>query len=443
MRVHRFAAIAFLSTLVAIVSAQDSGRDSQIQEKPLPFHAAIELALRNSALMASSQADVERARATVAQARDFYIPQVVAGSGLGYSHGFPLTLEGAAPSIFNVNVQGGLFNLAQRENIRAAKSEMELAQAQAADRRNEVIMEVALDYIQLDLLDSSLTIQREQQEAAAKLQDVARQRVESGLDSQVELTRARLVVARTRFDIDRTIGAADQLRLRLSQLTGLPMPAIKTVTESIPNLPPVKQDDDLAPQTSENNLAVRVADFLAQAKQHQAEAEKRQLYPSLDLAGQYAVVSTFNTNYGEFFAKPLPSNNVTAGGVIRVPLFNKGQRAAAQAARFDAVKARQDAANVKQQAQAETLRLQRAVEELDAARDVAQLEHQLALSDIDTAHAKIESGGATLKDEENARVTEHERYTAYLSSSFDLDKAHVQLLRQIGELEDWALGPKR
>lgn len=54
---------------------------------------------------------------------------------------------------------------------------------------------------------------------------------------------------------------------------------------------------------------------------------------------------------------------------------------------------------------------------------------------------KIQAGGATLKDEQNARITEHQRYTAFLSSSFDLDKAQVQLLRQIGDLESWALGP--
>src|SRR5215467_10020390 len=198
MRMHvRLAVCSWLLTSAAGLLAQDN--------QPLPFRTAIELALRNSAANAAALADVQRAQATVAQAKDFYIPQVVVGSGLGYSHGFPLTLEGAAPSIFNVNVQGGLFNLAQRENIRAAKSDMELAQAQAADRRNEVIMETALDYMQLDILDSSLSVQREQQEAANKLQDVVRQRVDAGLDSQVELTRAKLVVARTRLDIDRTL----------------------------------------------------------------------------------------------------------------------------------------------------------------------------------------------------------------------------------------------
>jgi outer membrane protein TolC len=414
---------------------------AQESPKPLPFRAAIELALRNSAANAASQAEVQRARAVVSQAKDFYIPQVVAGSGLGFSYGFPLSLEGAAPSVFNVNFSGGLFNLAQKENIRAAKSEAEVAQAQAADRRNDVIMETALDYMQLDLLESSLTVQHEQHEAAAKLQDIVRQRVEAGLESQVGLTRARLVVARTRLDVARAMGAADQLRIRLSQLTGLPVTAIQTVTESIPSLPAVEQQQDLSGLTADKNLAVRVAEFLSQAKQHRAEAEHRQLYPSVDMAGQYAVLSKFN-NYDQFFLK-FQRHNVTAGVAIRVPLFNQGQRASAEAARFDAAKARQEANNVKQQAATETLRLQRSVEELIAAREVAQLEHQLALSDIDTAHAKAEAGGTSIADEENARVAEHERYTAYLSSSFDLDKAQVTLLRQIGELESWALGPKR
>jgi shikimate kinase len=91
----------------------------------------------------------------------------------------------------------------------------------------------------------------------------------------------------------------------------------------------------------------------------------------------------------------------------------------------------------------ETLKLQRSVEQLAAAREVAQLEHQLAQSDIESTHAKIESGGASIKDEENARVAEHQRYTAYLNSSFELDRAQIQLMRQIGQLEAWALGPPK
>jgi outer membrane protein TolC len=418
--------------------AQDT---SSGKDKPLAFRTAIELALKNSTTTGLSQADLQRARSVVRQTKDVFLPQMVAGSGLGGSYGFPLSLEGAAPSIFNVNFQGALINLAQRNYIKAAKSDVEVTTAQNADRRNDVIMETAMDYVQLDLLDSSLTIQREQQQSAQKFQDIVAQRIQAGLDSQVEGTRAKLAGARTRLDIAQTQAAADQLRLRLSQLTGLPVTAIQTSTETIPEMPAVAQDQDLPGEAVKNNPVVKVADAAAQAKEFRAQAERKQLYPAIDFVGQYAVLARFN-NYDQFFQK-FQRNNVTAGVAIRFPFFNPVQRAAADAARADAVKSRKEAQTVKEQVSTETLRLQRSVEQLSAAREVAQLEHQLAQSDIESAHAKIESGAASIKDEENARVAEHERYTAYLNSSFELDRAQIQLMRQIGQLETWALGPTK
>lgn len=436
MNLHFRACGVVFCTLVLIATL-----DAQDQGKPLPFRTAIELALRNSSATAVSQADWERARATVNQSRDVYIPQVTVGAALGYSHGFPLSLEGAAPSLFNVNIQSMLLNFAQRDYIRAAKSDAETTAAHSADRRNDLIMETAIDYIQLDLLDSSLSVQSEQHDAAAKVEDISQQRVQAGLDSPVDLKRAKLVVARTWLDITQTHTAADQLRLRLSQLTGLPVTAIKTETESIPELPQVSQDADLADRAAANNTSVKIAESVAKTKDFRAEAERKVLYPTIDFAGQYAILAKYN-NYGEFFVT-FERNNLSIGGVIRVPIFNRVQRDSANVARFDAFKARQEARTVKEQVSAETLRMQRMVQQLVAARDVAQLEHQISESDIDTAHAKIESGGATLKDEENARVTEHQHYTAFLSATFDLDKAQIQLLRETGDLENWALGPKR
>lgn len=428
---------AWIVALPVILFAQDS---TASQEKPLTFHAAIELALKNSTTTGVTQADMNRARAAVTQTRDVFLPQTVLGSGLGASYGFPLSLEGAAPSIFNVNFQGALWNPAQRSFIKAARSDVAATAAQNADKRNELIMETAVDYIQLDLLDSSLTIQREQEQSAAKFQDIVNQRVEAGLDSQVETTRAKLVGARTRLDIAQTQAAADQLRLRLSQLTGLPVNAIRTSTESIPEMPAVPQDQDLT-STVNNNPAVKAAEAEADAKAFRARAEHQQLYPSVDYVGQYAVLARFN-NYDQFFQK-FQRHNVTAGVAIRFPLFNPVQHAAAKVADAEAVKSRKEAQGVKEQVSTETLKLQRSVQQLAATRDVAQLEHQLSQADIEAAHAKIESGAASIKDEENARVAEHERYTAYLNSNFELDRAEIQLMRQTGQLEGWALGPAK
>jgi outer membrane protein len=429
---------AWTVALPAILFAQDSPVG---QSKPLAFHTAIELAIKNSSTTGVSQADLQRAQATVTQTRDVFLPQTVLGSGLGASYGFPLSLEGAAPALFNMNFQGALWNAAQHSYLKAARSDVAATTAQNADRRNEVIMETAVAYIQLDLLESSLTIQREQEQAATKFQDIVNQRVQAGLDSQVENTRARLAGARTRLDIAQTKAAADQLRLRLSQLTGLPASSIRTSTESIPELPAVSQEQDMATEAANNSPVVKAAEAAADAKAFRAKAEHQQLYPSVDYVGQYALLSNFN-NYDEFFLK-FQRNNITAGVAIRFPFFNPVQRAAAEVAKFEAAKSRKEAQGVRDQVSTETLKLQRSVQQLAAARDVAQLEHQLSQADIEAAHAKIESGAASVKEEENARVAEHERYTAFLNSNFELDRAQIQLMRQTGQLEAWATGPAK
>jgi outer membrane protein TolC len=171
-----------------------------------------------------------------------------------------------------------------------------------------------------------------------------------------------------------------------------------------------------------------------------AIGEEKQLYPSLDLVAQYSVLARYN-NYDAFFRK-FQRHNVTLGVAIRFPILNSSQRAVAEAAKADALKAQKEAQNAKDQVSSETLKLQRSVQELSAARDVSRLEHQVADTDVTATHEKIQSGAATLKDEQSARVAEHDRYVAYIDSVFQLDKTQVQLLRQTGDLENWALGPK-
>lgn len=432
----KFSSLMILCCSLAFIPSSASA-----QNNPLPFRTAIELALKNSAATGIARADLQRTRATYTQARDLFLPQVTFGSGLAFSYGFPLSLEGSAPSIFNVNTQEYLFNQAQRQYLKAGKADISSAEAQSADRRNDVMMETALDYIQLDLLESSLSVQREQQDMAAKFEDIVGQRIQAGVDAPIESTRAKLASARTRMQMADTQSAIDQLRLRLSHLTGLPQSAIITSTETIPEFPAISQDQDLPAQAAQSSPAVKIAEEAAKAKLFRAKGDEKQLYPAVDLVAQFSVLARYN-NYDEFFNK-FQRNNLTIGAAIRFPLLNPSLRAAAKAAQADAVKAQKEAQNVKEQVGTETLRLQRSVAQLSAAHDVARLEHQLAQSDIETAHEKIQAGGATLKDEQTARITEHERYATYLNTTFELDKAEVQLLRQIGQLEGWALGPKK
>ncbi len=73
--------------------------------EPVPLRRVVELALSHSTTAAMSVADEQRAFASYGEARDHYLPSLTVGSGLGATWGYPLSLEGSAPSIVNTTAQ--------------------------------------------------------------------------------------------------------------------------------------------------------------------------------------------------------------------------------------------------------------------------------------------------------------------------------------------------
>jgi len=401
----------------------------------LPFRQAVDLAVKRSTLISATEQ--MKAHENYLAAKRLYIPQVNAGSGLAENYGFPLSIEGSAPAVVSVNGTGYLINFGQREIVRAAHTEWDATAFTAADRRQQAILDAAVTYIQLDRMITALHLLRQQEQEAAGAGEITAKRVQAGIAPQLELTRAALATARVRVTIAQVEGNIDVLRNLLSQLTGVAAPGIETVTESIPQLPDVRQDDDLASRAASSNPAVKLAFAHADAKQSNARAEHRQLLPTIDLVGQYGLFSSYN-NYQRYFLH-FQRNNGILGVAIHVPLLNLSQRARAAVADAEVVQARREAEDAKNKVSNETRKLQHDVAHLAAAREVARLEYQLARADVDTVQTKVQAGTATLRDEADARLAEGQKYSAYLNASSQLEQTQMQLMRSTGDLEKWAL----
>lgn len=411
-----------------------------VAAEPLPFKRALELALKHSGTMAIALAEQTRTHQNYLEQRNGYIPSVTFGSGLGYSFGVPLTIEGAAPSIFSVSTQQYAFNLSQRAIVRATQTEWKASELDLLDKKNEVLLETALVYTELDNLNSKLKVLREAADAAQRSQFITSERLKEGIDSELDLKKARLAAARIQLRLAEAAGNADVLRERLAKLTGLNAASLQTVTESVPQAPDVPQDDETAAQAADYSPAVRLAFEKAKAADFRAQAEHKALLPSFDLASQYSMLSRYN-NYDVFY-KTFERNNFTAGMSFRFPIFNLAQRAAAQAADAEALKVKKQAEMARNQVQADTLKLQRSLRQLAAARDVAKLEYEIAQAGVDAIQAKIETGQASARDQEQARLDAEDKYAAYLDTSFELYKAQLQMMRATGSLQQWALEAK-
>jgi len=422
------AILAFLAPAVAVAAPPD---------EPLRFRQAIDLALQHSGITAIAAVNEWRSQKAYEEVRNHYLPQLTVGSGLGYSYGFPLTLEGSAPSVVNFTSTQSLFNLSLKQFVKAAKIDWKASSFDVQDKRSEVILDTAVSYAQLVNLTGKLGTLAEAQAAADKAESVTEQRVKEGVDSQLELTKSQLAAARIRLRIADAQGQADVLREHLAKTTGLTPAEIQPDPESMPALPLISQEDDLGARAAANSPVIKLAEQRSEAAAARAKGEHKATLPFADLASQYAYLARYN-NYDQYFLK-YTSNNLAAGLNIKFPFFNPVQKAHAALADADSIVARKEADLTRYRVGEDTLRLQRSLRQLQAARDVAKLEWQVSVGDLAGVQARMQTGNANLRDAQLAQLDVNDKFAAYLDAEFELTRTELQLLRLTGELENWAI----
>lgn len=424
--------------------------------EPVPLKRVVELALAHGTGAALAAADEQLAAANYRELHGNYVPQFTAGAGLGPpAYGFPLALEGQAPSLFNINAQSALFNPALRDFTRAAKVESAVASLKSKDQRNQIIQDAVLSYAELAKWEQRLAALQETEAAAEKMQAAVAERVKEGVDSELDGFRARLSVARIHERFVEAEGSAEVSRDHLAKLTGLAASIIQTEADSLPDFPALPQDAQAPTRAAESNPAVQAAVEHARAQYLRAEGEHRSFWPTFDFAAQYALLSKFNnfqdyyipektcvTSLGTFLCPngTFRQNNATVGVSIRFPFFNASQRARAEAADAEALKATKQAEAARNQVSEQTLRLERTIARMQALRDVAQLEYEIAQKTLTAVQTRVDAGTATLHDLDDARSQASERFIALQDVTLELQRAQLGLLRSTGELEKWALG---
>ncbi len=419
-----------ISTLIA-----QSGALAQVS-----FYTAVDLALRNSTPVRISSAQVQHAEAAVMLSIDAYKPSFVVGSSLGYSYGFPV----GQPSVYSVSASSLAFSFSQPDYIRSARAALLAAQLQLKDTRQQVIMDTALAYIQLTTVGEEIRALDQQTGYVLRLVEIETDRVNAGLDSKVELTKARLTGAQVALRRLHLVDQSDMLRLRLAHLTGLNQADIVSEPQTIPDAPEISRDGSSASQVMEDNNGVKAAYASARSKLYVARGDDRQNNrPTFAFGGEYNRYAKFN-NYNEYYLR-FQHNNFNVGIQITLPVFDATRKEKAKSSSSEAVEATAQADQMRDQAGEQILQLQKSVAELTAQEQVAELQNELAQDQLDAITTQLHLGSGTPgaaaplpKDEQGAYIIERSRYTDMLETRFQLTQARLSLLRSMGRIEDWA-----
>jgi outer membrane protein TolC len=407
----------------------------------LSFYTTVDMALRNSPQVRASAAEVARAEAGISESVAVYKPSLVLGSSLGWTYGFPL----GQPEVFSLSAQSLAFSFSQRDYIRSAQRSLKSAQLELEDTRQQVILDAALDYIELAKVVQQIAALDQENGYAQKLIQIVDQRVAAGRDSKMELTRARLTEAQVALKRIHLVDQADLLRTRLAHLTGLNAPDLTPQPESIPPPRVPDQVGNLDAAVTLANSGVQAAYAAAKAKLYTAFGDSRQNNrPIVTFAASYGLFATSFNNYAVYYPKIQP-NNLGAGVQVSIPFFDSTRRARAKGSSADAVHALAQADLLRDQTSEQVLQLQKSLAELDAQEQVAELEDELAQDQLQAVTAELQSGNGnpqavplTPKDEQQALLNERDQYINTLDARFQLTQARLGLLRSLGEIDTWA-----
>src|SRR5512142_173315 len=86
---------------------------ARAEVRNLTLRQTVEAAMKQNPDIALARLDEEKARQGVRVARDPFTPRLSVGSGLAYSYGFPMSVEGSAPTVFQARMNEFILNRPQ------------------------------------------------------------------------------------------------------------------------------------------------------------------------------------------------------------------------------------------------------------------------------------------------------------------------------------------
>lgn len=427
----RLATVACLLVLATV--------DAPRAQAQISLATAVSLAEANSPRIKMAEDDVAKARALLSESRDVYIPSVSVGAGLGDSYGY----SPYPPTLFTFASQSLVYSASQFSYIRSARAGLDAALLGLKDTRESVAEDAVVTFAAL-VRDMQRERALEQQSRdAERLVTVVQDRVEAGRDTAIDLTTARLTAAQLRLSLLRATDETANDQGHLASLTHLPAATLHTdgVFPSTPVEPVTPGEATLGP-------GISAAFATARAKSDQAMGDARFLYrPQVSLLIQYNRYATFTDSFKQLQAFnpsiPIGSNSEVYGVQINIPLFDRLRQTKARESAADAAHALHDAQNVRLVSLDGQTKLAHSLGELRARAEVATLEQQLAQQQLDAILVELNEAPVanrpqlTPKDEQNARISEREKYLALIDTTYQLRQAEASLLRQTGQLENW------
>lgn len=423
--------LCFLGT----IHAAEPGRTiPQGGPRTLTIQETVQMALSRSPEILLAEARALRTREALRESRSLNLPKVYAGTGLAYNNGFPLSIEGSAPSIFQVNASQSFLSKKNSNLIREAEESDKAGRFGTESVRNEIASKTASFYYELHQARKVIELASDRVDALQKQQKQVETLLDAGkvLQVDVSIMKAAALSARQQLLVAREQAIVAEKELR--ELTGLPdETGIRTIEPQIDGSLLELEEEALYQRAVASLPGILQAEADVRAKDFHVQAERGGYLPQMEIVSEYALLSRSN-NYADYFSQ-FKRHNFLFGLSIKMPIFDgSGTGARVAQSRQEASESRFKLQRMKSDLKMDIQRRLSALRIARGAIDLARSDVEAAREMVRVNETLMESGRITSKDFEDSRSQLLQKELTLLDADLDLFQRKLDLLQSAGAI---------
>jgi outer membrane protein len=400
---------------------------------PLTLRQAVDLALKQNPDLVLSRLDQQKAQQAIRVAKDPFVPKVYAGSGLAKPWGYPLSIDGAAPSIIQTRTDMALFNRPKTYELARVREVARGAEIDTQSKGDAVVYQTAGMFLDAEELARSKQSLQLEVENLQRVSATVGAQVQEGRELPIENKRVAVDLARAS---QRLLGLSDDLdyaEASLAVVLGYPAAdRVDPVTEERAAFEVPESEQAAVEQALDNNKDIRKLESQLQAKGFEVKENRAARLPSVDLVAQYAL---FTKSDYEYFFTRFQRNNGELGVGIQIPLLiGSATKALAKQAQIDIQELRTQMDQLRNRIQLDTQKSYQSLQKARSAEEVARLDLDYTRDQVSVFLAQLGEGRATEAQVDNARLAEQEKWITFYDAQHAVESARLDLLRQTGTL---------
>ena len=403
------------------------------ENRSLTLPQALEIATRQNPDVALARLDMQRATEGIAVAQDPFRPKVFAGSGLAYTYGYPNSIEGNAPSLFQIKTDMAIYNRPKSYEVASARETARGSQYGAQAKSEDVAYQTADLFLTASQMEHARETLTNQLPSLQKVVQLTAASVTEGSELPLELKRARVNLAISQQRLDASKLDADYYEMMLAVVLGFPASdRVKPIDTELASIPSPPSENEAADAAMRNNKELRQMQSNVLAKELELRSYKASRLPQVDLVAQYALFARYN--YQQYFQK-FQRNNAQLGVALTIPiLVGTASKGLAAQAFTDMQKIRIQMDQVRNRILTDTRRSYEQWQKAQNVRDLSRMQLDLAREQLSVLLAQNGEGRVPISRVEQARLDEGSRWIDFYDSDLQEIRAKLAILRQTGSL---------